>query len=616
VLSVEDFGGSLGLTAQTVQPFAPERVCDYMQQALESLAEALEHTPDRPVRTLDILPEAERTLLLKTWNATEAPYPEALCLHQLFEQQAAKTPAATALVYEDQTLSYAELNVRANRLARQLIEQGVCPGGHVALLLDRSVALVVAQLAVLKAGAVYVPIDPGAPDERKNWLIHDCAAQLLLTDKQMGIPVNLAVPLFRMMGETDSGREEEGLNLNLTRLGSDAVYVMYTSGSTGVPKGVVVSHRAVVRLVINNGYAEIGPDERVAFTANLAFDASTFEVWAPLLSGGTLVVIDHTTLLTPAALVRALQVHRITILWLTIGLFNRLAAELSSVFPQIKTLIFGGDIPDLQVIAGILDNMPQQLLQAYGPTEGTTFSTMYRITALAQEASNIPIGRPVANTRVYLLDAEGLPVPLGTVGEMYIGGDGVANGYLNRPELTAACFLTDPFSDKPDARMYRTGDLARYRLDGNLEFLGRNDQQVKIRGFRIEPGEIEARLAEYPSVRGSAVLAQGDGSEKRLVAYVVADAAEGLVNSLRVYLSAVLPDYMVPAAFVRLDGFPLTSNGKLDRRALPAPDREAFARQRYEAPQGATETVLAAIWCELLGIEQISRHDNFFTLGG
>ncbi|WP_387467998.1 AMP-binding protein, partial [Photorhabdus sp. RM323S] len=270
-----------------------------MSEHLQRLQSSERIDEEMPIGRLNLLPEAERTLLLETWNATETPYPEALCIHQLFEQQAAKTPAATALVYEEQSLSYAELNTRANRLARQLIEQGVLPGGHVALLLERSVALVVAQLAVLKAGAVYVPIDPSVPDERKHWMIHDCAAQLLLTDNQMGIPVNLAVPLFRMMGETDSGREEEGLNLNLTRLSSDAVYVMYTSGSTGVPKGVIVSHRAVVRLVINNSYAEVNPEDRVAFTANPAFDASTFEVWAPLLNGGTLVVIDRTTLLAP-----------------------------------------------------------------------------------------------------------------------------------------------------------------------------------------------------------------------------------------------------------------------------------------------------------------------------
>ncbi|WP_099115050.1 non-ribosomal peptide synthetase, partial [Xenorhabdus miraniensis] len=633
VLSVDDFGEVLGLTVQVAQPVEPERVYGYMQQALESLADALEHTPDMPVRALDILPEAERTLLLTTWNTTETPYPESLCIHQLFEQQVEKTPQATALIAGDKTLSYRELNTRANQLARQLIGQGVCPGDHIVLLFERSMVLVVAQLAVLKAGAVYVPLDPGVPDERKNWLVNDCSAKLLLTDTQTDIPADLVVPLLRLSDENKTTGEQaseqnnaqnntqnntqNSINLDLPRAGTELAYIMYTSGSTGTPKGVLVPHRAVVRLVINNGYAAIEPDDRVAFTANPAFDASTFEVWAPLLNGGALVVIEHAMLLTPVELVRALQTHRITVLWLTIGLFNRLAVELSPALRQIKTLIFGGDIPDLSVIAQVLKHRPpQQLLQAYGPTEGTTFTTIYPIEALAQGMIRLPIGRPIANTRVYLLDSHGQPVPLGATGEIYVGGDGVACGYLNRPELTAERFLIDPFSDTPDARLYRTGDLARYRPDGNLEFLGRNDQQVKIRGFRIEPGEIEIRLAEHPAVREATVLVLGDGGDKRLVAYVVADIDEELVNRLRTHLSAVLPDYMVPVAFVRLDEFPLTPNGKLDRRALPAPDSEAFARQIYAAPQGETEMALAAIWSELLGIEQVSRHDSFFALGG
>ncbi len=617
VLSVEDFGDALGLTAQVVQPFESERVCGYMQQTLESLVEALEQTPDMAVRALEILPEAEQTLLLKNWNATETAYPDALCIHQLFEQQVEKTPDAIALVYEDQTLSYAELNARANRLARQLIEQGMCPGDHVAFLLERSMELVVAQLAILKAGAVYVPIDPNVPDERKNWLISDCSARLLLTDTQADIPADLAVPLFRLSDETETDNEEDRLNLDLPRSSTELAYIMYTSGSTGIPKGVLVPHRAVVRLVINNGYAEIEPDDRVAFAANPAFDASTFEVWAPLLNGGALVVVDHATLLTPLEFVQVLQVQRITVLWLSVGLFNQLAEELSPVLSQIRLLIVGGDALDPHVIGQVLNTSPpQQLLNGYGPSEGTTFTTTYRINAVAPGAINIPIGRPVANTRVYLLDAYGQPVPLGVVGEIYVGGDGVAYGYLNRPELTAECFLVDPFSDNPDARMYRSGDLARYLPDGNLEFLGRNDQQVKIRGFRIEPKEIEARLAEHPTVREVAVLVQGEGQNKRLVAYVVESADDGLADSLHTHLSTILPDYMVPAAFVRLDAFPLTPNGKLDHRALPVPDNEIVARQVYAEPRGETEIALAAIWRELLGIEQISRYDSFFALGG
>ncbi len=613
VLSVEDFGHALGLTAQIVQPIDPKRVCGYMQQALESLAEALEQRPETPVRVLNILPEAEKKLLLATWNATQAPYPDQSCIHRLFEQQAENTPDAIALVYGEHILNYAELNSRANQLSHWLTGQGVQPDNRVAVLLERSVELVVAQLAILKAGAVYVPIDPQVPDERKHWLISDCSAKLLLTD----IPIDLAIPRFCLADEMGAIRQEDNRNPDLPRSSTELAYIMYTSGSTGTPKGVMVPHRAVVRLVINNGYAEIGPDDRVAFEANPAFDASTFEVWSPLLNGGALVVIDHATLLMPKEFVQALQTYRITVLWLSVGLFNRLAAELSPALPQLKILIVGGDVLDPHVIRQVLrDNPPQQLLNGYGPSEGTTFTTTYRITALSPEVARVPIGRPIANTRVYLLDAYGQPVPQGATGEIYIGGDGVACGYLNRSELTAERFLADLFSHIPDARMYRTGDLARYLPDGNLEFLGRNDQQVKIRGFRIELGEIEARLLEHPAVHKAVVLVMDDGQDKRLVAYVVAEVDEGLVNCLRTHLSSILPDYMVPAAFVRLDNFPLTPNGKLDRRALPAPGEEDFARQIYAAPSGEIETTLATIWRELLGVERISRYDNFFALGG
>ncbi|MBS9426295.1 amino acid adenylation domain-containing protein, partial [Photorhabdus caribbeanensis] len=606
VLSVEDFGHSLGLTAQIVQPIDPERICGYMQQALESLAEALEQGPETPVRALNILPAAEKRLLLETWNATQVPYPDQCCIHWLFEQWAENTPDAIALVHGEHILNYAELNARANRLAHWLIGQEIQPNDRVAVQLERSIELVVAQLAILKAGAVYVPIDPRLPDERKRWLITDCSARLLLTD----IPVKL-------VDEIGAIRAEDYRNPDLSHSSTDLAYIMYTSGSTGTPKGVMVPHRAVVRLVINNGYAEIEPDDRVAFEANPAFDASTFEVWAPLLNGGTLVVIDHATVLTPREFAQTLQIYRITVLWLSVGLFNRLAAELSPVLPQLKILIVGGDVLDPHVIKQVLcNNPPQQLLNGYGPSEGTTFTTTYRITALPSRVVRIPIGRPIANTRIYLLDTNGQPVPLNVEGEIYIGGDGVACGYLNRPELTAERFLPDPFSDEPNARLYRTGDLARYLPDGNLEFLGRNDQQVKIRGFRIEPGEIEARLIEHPAVNEVAVLVLDNGQDKRLVAYVVAEANETLVNHLRTHLSAVLPDYMVPTAFVRLDAFPLTPNGKLDRRALPAPGEEDVARQVYAAPSGEMETTLAAIWHELLGVERISRYDNFFALGG
>jgi amino acid adenylation domain-containing protein len=401
-------------------------------------------------------------------------------------------------------------------------------------------------------------------------------------------------------------------------------YVMYTSGSTGQPKGVMIPHRAINRLVLNNGYAKIEPGDRVAFAANPAFDASTVEVWAPLLNGGSIVVIDKAVLLDPARFGEVLRSQQISLLWLTVGLFNQYAETMAKDFAFVRTLMVGGDSLNVGAIARVLrSGRPQHLLNGYGPTETTTFATTYKIDAVRDDARSIPIGRPIANTQTYILDALRNPVPVGVPGELYIGGAGVARGYLNRPELTAERFLPDPFASEPEARMYRTGDLVRWLSDGDLEFLGRNDFQVKIRGFRIELGEIEARLAEHPAVREVVVLARKDTpGEQRLVAYYTAspnhEPKEGTVDAqqFRSHLSSSLPDYMIPAAFVRLESLPLTFNGKLDRKALPAPESDAYSTHTYEPPEGETEIQLAGIWAEILKFDRIGRHDNFFSLGG
>ncbi|MCG1018059.1 non-ribosomal peptide synthetase, partial [Mycetohabitans sp. B4] len=580
--------------------------------------QALAADVTQPIGEINLLDIEERHRLLIEWNATQRDYPSHRCIHQLFEAQVERTPEATALVYEDQTLSYAELNARANRLAHQLIELGVVPDARVAICMQRSPATVVGLLAILKAGGAYVPIDPNYPGERLAHILADAAPDIVLVDAAGRAALGEAALAHRTVLDPNRLPARAETNPSVPALTSrHLAYVIYTSGSTGVPKGVMVEHRSIARLVINNGYLDVGAADRVALAANPAFDASTFEVWAPLLNGATAVVISRDTVLNPAAFAQTLREQRISILWLTVGLFNQLFIELGPVFPQLKALIVGGDALDASVVAQVLKGTPpQQLINGYGPTESTTFTTTYRINAIREDIVSIPIGRPIANTRIYLLDRYGQPVPLGTVGELYIGGAGVARGYLNRPELTAERFVRDPFASEPDARMYKTGDLARYLPDGNLEFLGRNDHQVKIRGFRIELGEIEACLTQHAQVRDAVVLATGEGQDKRLVAYVVADPDDALAGTLRTHVAAALPEYMVPSAFVQLDAFPLTPNGKLDRRALPAPSADAFAHQAYEAPQGELETTLAQIWSELLGVEPVGRHDNFFALGG
>jgi amino acid adenylation domain-containing protein len=630
VLSVNDRGRGFSLDAQTPAAIGPMRVCEFMRTALESLVDALESAPATAVRALEVLPASERHQLLYEWNDTKADYQSDKCVHEVFEDLAVRAPNSTAVVFENESFSYAELNRRANQLAHYLRELGVKPDATVAICMERSFGLIVAFLAVLKAGGAYLPLEPDYPVERLRFMVEDSQPVALLTQSKFvglfakidhGLPVlQLDDPdsQWKSQPEKNPSSEEAGLTpLHLA-------YIIYTSGSTGQPKGVMVPHRAINRLVLNNGYAMIRPGDRVAFAANPAFDATTLEVWAPLLNGGCVVVIDKAVLLEPVRFCEALRLQRVSLLWLTVGLFNQYADILASDLANLRYLIVGGDALSPSVMARVLQNgAPQHLLNGYGPTETTTFATTYEITAVPEDARTIPIGHPIANTQTYILNALGQPVPIGVPGELYIGGAGVARGYLNRPELTAERFLSDPFSDEPGARMYRTGDLARWLPDGNIEFLGRNDFQVKIRGFRIELGEIEARLAEHPAVREAVVLAREDTpGNKRLVAYytvsLVNESERDTVGAeqFRAHLSASLPEYMVPAAYVRLESLPLTPNGKLDRKALPVPEALAYSARGYEPPKGEMEMKLASIWAEVLKVDRVGRHDDFFDLGG
>jgi amino acid adenylation domain-containing protein len=491
-------------------------------------------------------------------------------------------------------------------------------GECVAIVLPRCVQALVAQLAILKAGGVYVPIDPQFPALRQGLMIRDCGARQVLGSGRSVLEAGLEGSARWLDLEESQARIDQcpSHNPGLPWAGTAVAYVMYTSGSRGLPKGVEVPHRGISRLAINNGYARIGARDCVAHCSNLAFDASTFEIWGALLNGARVLVIPHAVVMDSARLNQTLVDQQASVLWLTVGLFNSYRASLGEAFSRLNYLIVGGDALDPVAVREVLERSPpRHLLNGYGPTECTTFAATYEITRLAEGVRGIPIGRPIANTRIYLLDRWRQPVPLGAVGEIYIGGAGVALGYLNRPELTAERFVEDRLSGEAQGRLYRTGDLGRYREDGNLEFLGRTDEQVKIRGFRVELGEIEACLQEHPQIKEAAVLAREDeAGEKRLVAYVV--TAEDLAASLRSYLEGRLPQYMVPAAFVRLERLPLTANGKVDRQGLPAPLGDAYARGAYEAPQGEVEVLLAGVWQELLGVERVGRHDNFFELGG
>ena len=581
---------------------------------LRNLIEAMVADDATTVDRLPLLTPAERHEMVERWNGTAVEYARDANIHELFEQQVHRSPDSVAVVDGGRSLTYAELNARANALAHHLRGLGVRDGENVVVLVPRSPELVIAELAVLKCGAAYVPIDPSFPQDRIAFMTEDSGARFLVARHADILPELSAIARVDVDDPESANRTSTDLGVRVD--GTAAAYVMYTSGSTGQPKGVVVPHRAVLRVVLNNRYAVFDSADRVAFAANPAFDATTMEVWAPLLNGGCIVVIDQDSFLEPVHLAAALARHSVTALFVTTAIFNQCAAMVPNAFGGLRYLMTGGERCDPSAFARVLcEGKPEHLIHCYGPTETTTFATTWEVNDVPDGAQTLPIGKPIANTRIYILDAHGEPVPVGVSGEIFIGGSGVANGYLNRPELTAERFLPDPFSSDAGARMYRTGDVARWLADGKIEFVGRNDFQVKIRGFRIELGEIEARLDDHLAVREVVVLAREDNpGDKRLVAYYTGERMPA--EELRAHVGATLPEYMVPAAYVHLDALPLASTGKVDRAALSAPEWSDYSIHGYRAPRGETETALAAIWCEVLGIEQVGRDDDFFELGG
>jgi len=580
----------------------------------QALLDAALSRPELEIARLPMLALGEEQAV----DRSAAPYPDERVIHDLFADQVATRPDATAIVAGDTTLSYAELDARANQIAHLLRERGVGRDTPVGVLLERGAELIVVLLAALKAGGAYVPLDPAYPAERLGWMLADAAAPVVVTTSGLRsrLPADTVVIAL----------DDEAVALAaqpVTSPASDAqpnglAYLLYTSGSTGRPKAVMVEHRSVLRLVCGTDYVHFGSDERFAQVADASFDALTFELWGALLHGGAVCVIPAEALLTPGRLGEELRRHRVTSMFLTSALFNEVMATHPASFAGLTNLLVGGDALNAARIRQLLDSdaVPRRLLNGYGPTEATTFAVVHHIEHVPADATSVPIGRAIANTALYVLDAHLSPVPVGVPGELYIGGPGVARGYAGRPGLTADRFLPDPFATD-GSRVYRTGDVVRRRADGVLDFLGRVDDQVKIRGFRIEPGEVEAALTPHPAVAQAAVLVDGDAGDRRLVAYVVAAGAAPSVPQLRSYLAERLPPYLLPAVYTFVPALPLTVHGKVDRAALPRPDTaRPELSEGYVPPRNPTEERLAALAGELLAVDRVGVHDSFFALGG
>ncbi len=618
--------GGLEYATSLFEPSTIERYLGYFRNLLAAMVVDETQAVDR----LPILSAAERHRVLYEWNDTRTDFPADKCVHELFEAQVEKTPDAVAVVFENDSLSYAELNARANRLAHHLRELGVRPDNRVAICLERSFQMIVALLAVLKAGGAYVPLDPDYPVERLRFMLDDSGPIALLTQSHLaglfsGIGDRLPV---LDLEDGAAWKDQPDINPDPARIGLDPhhlAYVIYTSGSTGTPKGVMVEHRGVRNLVLCYiREFKLSPKDTAVIVTSTSFDLTYKNIYAPLLVGGRLCLVrdiyDPQMILS---LISRLGGNGNFMNITPTGFYQLIDARMNNELSRLERVIFGGESIQPDRLLGI--ETQTEFINSYGPTECAGIAAYHPIPSEIETSAghSIPIGRPIANTQIYILDANGEPVPVGVTGELYIGGAGVARGYLNRPELTAERFLKDPFLDDPEARMYRTGDLGRWLADGNIEFVGRNDYQVKIRGFRIELGEIEARLLEHPAVREAVVMAREDTpGDKRLVAYyttshpAASDQDISAAEQLRTHLSSVLPEHMVPAAYVSMESLPLTPSRKLDRRALPAPEAGAYAMHGYEPPQGGIETALAQIWAEVLKLDRIGRHDNFFSLGG
>jgi amino acid adenylation domain-containing protein/non-ribosomal peptide synthase protein (TIGR01720 family) len=622
LMAAED-GASLLLSFQYRTDLFTERTVSRIADHFRNLLEAVAANPATSIGGLRLFGEQERNHLLDQAVGPEMPLPEEPCIHRLFELQAANTPDLPAVACKQQRLSYRELDALASRWARHLISLGSGPGRRVGICVERSSNFVTAILAVLKTGAAYVPLDPAFPAERVAHVLADAGAGLLLTQTGLNASSHFPAIVRLDMDLWPEGPEPAHDDPHPAMTPDHPAYVIYTSGSTGQSKGVVVSHRSLANYTqLIAGQISAIAGFRYAMVSTPAADLGNTVLFASLVSGGCLHVFDQDAATDGRVFADYIERQPIDVLKIVPSHLAALldSAEGRTIAPR-RALICGGDVLTYDLVGRIIAQRPECLIfNHYGPTETTVGSLILPIEPDVRESGareSVPIGRPIANSRAYVLDGNLEPVPNGVAGELYIGGAGLAQGYLNRPDLTAERFVPDPFGAGPGERLYRTGDLVRRRADGLVEFLGRADHQLKIRGFRIEPGEIEARLRTHPEVRDAVVTAwEDERGVKRLAAYIVSSGDEPDPEALRVHVQIALPDYMVPAAFVFLDGLPLTPNGKLDRRSLPKPDPSRQLTRRYAAPRNDAEARLAAIWAEVLRIDRVGIHDNFFSLGG
>jgi len=595
------------------EPATIKRMLNHLQVIMQQFSANIE----AQLSHISILTAAEQQQLLVDWNNTNDDYPADVCVHQLFEEQVAKTPAATALVLEDRQLTYQELNEKANQLAHYLRNQGVTAETLVGICMDRSFELIIGMLGILKAGGAFVPMDPHLPTARLAFICEDAKLSLLLTQKSIieNLPDTHAKKILLDEDWAAIAAESTAPVENQTSA-ENLAYIIYTSGSTGNPKGTLLNHQGLNNFLTAFSITlKMNAQSRMLHFASISFDASIAEIFSPLIIGAALVLARKEVIISATDLHRYLQETGVTTATFPPSMLSVMSPE---KLTTLKTIISVGEACNRAIVEQWAPG--RLLLNGYGPTETTIGATWGSVNNLTIETTNIPIGKPVANKQIYILDQYLNPLPAEVPGELHVGGVGLARGYLNRPDLTAEKFIPDPFSKEEGARLYKTGDLARYLLDGTLEFIGRIDFQVKIRGFRIELGEIENVLNQHPAVKSAVVVAQEHHfGEKRLVAYYIPDqkAAAPAVSDLHEFLMSRLPEYMVPSFYLKLDAFPLTTSGKVDRKALPAPEKGHFASSTaYVAPRTPTEEMLAAIWAQVLGLERVGIHDNFFELGG